>query len=115
MLKNLNHYTILLLLLKKNKQKPPSLLNFIINLNDILILNKKKTKQKSQIFFIINIKMGSQNGKQSNTMTHQQSSSIKKKIKSKDTLNSSFGTTNYEDRISAGEFIIIYFNSNCHF
>jgi hypothetical protein len=42
--------------------------------------------------------MGSQNGKQ---LTHH-NSSIKKKIKSKDTLNSSFGTTSFDDRISAG-------------
>ena len=46
--------------------------------------------------------MGSQNGKQQSTVIHHQSTSIKKKIKSKDTLNSSFGTVNYDDRLSAG-------------
>ena len=44
--------------------------------------------------------MGSQNGKHQQSLTHHQSSSVKKKIKSKDTLNSSFN--NFDDRISAG-------------
>ena len=61
--------------------------------------------------------MGSQNGKQQSTMTHNQSSLIKKKIiKSKDTLlNSSFGTKNYEDRISAGKFNHHYNFFQLHF